>query len=108
MSYFQREFVAKSAAVRVRFGPGVRHSVGEEIEGLGASRALVLSTPHQAESAKAFAEDLGELAAGVFTGAAMHTPVDVTDAAMQMVAEVEADCVVAVGGGSTTGLGNTE
>ncbi len=105
MSYFQREFVAKSAAVRVRFGPGVRHEVGGEISGLGASRALVLSTPQQSETAMAFAESLGPLAAGVFTGAAMHTPVEVTDAAMAQVAEIDADCIVALGGGSTTGLG---
>jgi len=105
MSYFQRDFVAKSAAVRVRFGPGVRHNVGEEISGLGASRALVLSTPQQADSAMGFAEDIGDLAAVVFTGAAMHTPVDVTEAAMAHVSEVDADCVVSLGGGSTTGLG---
>ncbi len=105
MSYFQREFIAKSAAVRVRFGPGVRHEIGGEISGLGASRALVLSTPQQSETAMAFAESIGPLAAGVFTGAAMHTPVEVTEAAMAHVAEIDADCIVALGGGSTTGLG---
>ena len=105
MSYFQRDFVAKSAAVRVKFGPGARHSVADEIRALGTSRALVLSTPQQSETAMAFAEDLGELAAGVFTGAAMHTPVHVTEDAMAHVAEVQADCVVSLGGGSTTGLG---
>ncbi len=105
MSYFQREFVANSAAVRVRFGPGVRHEIGAEIERLGAKRALILSTPQQAETALAFAEDVGARAAGVFTRATMHTPVSVTEEALNHVAEVGADCVVAVGGGSTTGLG---
>ena len=105
MSYFQKEFVANSAAVRVRFGPGVRHEVADEIERLGARRALVLSTPQQAETAMAFAEDVGALAAGVFTRAAMHTPVDVTQAALAHAKEIDADCLVAVGGGSTTGLG---
>jgi len=104
MSYFQRTFVARSSAVKVRFGPGVRHGVAEEIAALGASRALILSTPQQAASALAFAEDVGDLAAGVFTGAAMHTPVEVTGEAMAHLAEVGADCLVAVGGGSTTGL----
>ena len=105
MSYFQREFVANSAAVRVRFGPGVRHEVAQEIERLGARRALILSTPQQADTALAFAEDVGALAAGVFTRATMHTPVDVTQEALAHAAEIEADCLVAVGGGSTTGLG---
>jgi alcohol dehydrogenase class IV len=48
---------------------------------------------------------IGECFAGVFTGAVMHTPVEVTERAMETVREVRADCVVAIGGGSTTGLG---
>ena len=105
MSYFQKEFAANIAAVRVSFGPGVRHKVAEEIERLGAKRALILATPHQADTALVFTEDVGALAAGVFTRAAMHTPVDVTKEAMAHVEEIRADCLVAVGGGSTTGLG---
>ena len=35
----------------------------------------------------------------------MHTPVEVTEAAMAVVGALGVDCVVAVGGGSTTGLG---
>lgn len=105
MSYFQPQFTAKSAAVRVRFGAGVRHAVAEEIAALGCHRALVLATPQQQDTANAFAKDIGDAAVDVFAGAAMHTPVDVTKAAMHVVAETNADCVVAVGGGSTTGLG---
>ncbi len=105
MTYFQPEFVARSAAVRVRFGPGVRHVVGEEVRRLGARRALVLSTPQQAETALSVAEDLGELAAGVYSRAAMHTPVAVTEEAVAHATQIGTDCLVAVGGGSTTGLG---
>lgn len=104
MSYFQPIFEAESAAVRVRFGPGVRHGVAEEVRRLGARRALVLSTPRQADSALAVAEDVGDLVAGVFTRAAMHTPVDVTEDAVAHAREVSADCLIAIGGGSTTGL----
>ncbi len=43
--------------------------------------------------------------AGVFGEAAMHTPVEVTLRAVAAAAAARADCVVAVGGGSTTGLG---
>jgi maleylacetate reductase len=35
----------------------------------------------------------------------MHTPVEITAEALAHVADVRADCVVSVGGGSTTGLG---
>jgi len=105
MSFFQREFVANSAAVRVRFGPGARHDLGAEIDRIGANRALVLSTPQQAETALAFAETLAGRAAGVFSRAAMHTPVDISEEAVSHAREIDADVVVAVGGGSTTGLG---
>jgi maleylacetate reductase len=65
----------------------------------------VLSTPHQKADGEKLAESLGGLAVGVFAGAAMHTPVDVTEQAMKVVADTGADCVVSLGGGSTTGLG---
>ena len=35
----------------------------------------------------------------------MHTPVEVTEEAIALVEELGADCVVSLGGGSTTGLG---
>lgn len=104
MSFFRDEFTARSAAVRVRFGAGVRHAVGEEIDALGAKRALILTTPHQAATADAFAATIGDRAAGRFTRAAMHTPVDISEEATAYAREIGADVLVAVGGGSTTGL----
>ncbi len=105
MSLFQQEFTATTAAVRVRFGAGVRHKVGEEMQALGLARALVLTTPQQADTGTEFAERLGAMAVGVFSGAAMHTPVAISDEATALALSLGADCVVAVGGGSTTGLG---
>src|SRR3546814_1057586 len=43
--------------------------------------------------------------AGTFAHAAMHTPVEVSDRAVAYADAIEADCLVAIGGGSTTGLG---
>ena len=40
-----------------------------------------------------------------FARATMHTPVEVTEAAVEEARAAGADCLVAVGGGSTTGLG---
>ena len=105
MTYYQPAFTAQSAAVRARFAPGIRREVGEEARRLGARRVLVLSTPQQSDMAMEVAGFLGDAAAGVYARAAMHTPVDVTEDAMAHVAEVGADCLVAVGGGSTVGLG---
>lgn len=94
-----------SPDVRVVFGAGTRTKIAAELRRLNLSKALILATPQQGDTALEIAEHLGELAAGVFCKAAMHTPVDVTEAAMTHVSETGADCVVAIGGGSTTGLG---
>ncbi|WP_428929077.1 maleylacetate reductase [Marinibacterium sp. SX1] len=105
MSFFRQEFTARSAAVRVRFGAGLRRAVAEELDGLGASRALILTTPQQAGLADEIAGYCGARAVGRFTGAAMHTPVAISEEATALARKLEADVVIAVGGGSTIGLG---
>lgn len=98
-------FTYTALPARVVFGSGTLARVGDEVERLGCRRALVLSTPQQRGDAEALAGRLGASGAGVFAGAAMHTPVEVTERALEHVREAGADCLVALGGGSTTGLG---
>lgn len=98
-------FVYQSQPQRIVFGTGTIAAAGEELNRLGSARALVLSTPQQAESAARLAGDLGSLAVGTFAKAAMHTPVAVTEEALAVVTAKGADAVVSLGGGSTTGLG---
>ncbi|MDR3516609.1 MAG: maleylacetate reductase [Azospirillaceae bacterium] len=100
-----RPFTYAGSPAHIVFGNGVSSDVGTWVEKRGCKRALVLSTPHQAAEGEALATRLGPLAAGVFSGAAMHTPVEVTEAALAQAKGLNADCVVALGGGSTTGLG---
>ena len=89
---------------RIVFGCGTLDRVADEVRVLGCSRALVLAMPELGGVGEALAERLGGLAAGTFLGAVMHTPTDVTEQAMAVVRAVNADCIVAIGGGSTTGL----
>jgi maleylacetate reductase len=98
-------FVYTGLQGRVLFGSGTVDKVADEIRLLSCKRALVLSTHQQSALADDLAARLGDLSAGTFTGATMHTPVDVTEAALQVVRQRRADCTVAVGGGSTMGLG---
>jgi alcohol dehydrogenase class IV/protocatechuate 3,4-dioxygenase beta subunit len=90
--------------VRVVFGVGSRTQVRDEVERLGRKRALVLTGPQLAEAGDDVEKLLGPLAAARFDGAAMHTPVSVTEHALELAAGTGFDCVVAIGGGSTTGL----
>ena len=100
-----RPFTFPGLTTRVVFGHGTLAQVPDEVARLGRSRALVLCTPHQQDEARALAERLGDKAAGLYAGATMHTPVEVTDDAIAAFRAADADCVVSLGGGSTTGLG---
>jgi maleylacetate reductase len=90
---------------RVLFGQGVIAQLGAVIGEVGGTRALLLSTRAQAEQARGLAEAAGDLIVGHFADATMHTPVEVTERALALLSELDADCVVAIGGGSTIGLG---
>jgi alcohol dehydrogenase class IV len=100
-----RSFTFNSKPSRVVFGAGSIHHLEREIEALGARRALVLSTPGQARQAQAIADRLGPRAAGIFPRAVMHVPMETAREARDEARRLGADCAIAIGGGSTTGLG---
>lgn len=99
------DFIYEALPTRVVFGQGKLQSLPHEVERLGARRVLVLSTPQQEPWAQNVSELLGSVSAGVYSNATMHTPVEISEQAVAQVQRLEADCVVALGGGSTTGLG---
>ena len=100
-----RSFVYNGQPGRVVFGAGALAKLGAEVEAMGARRALVLSTPEQRASAEHIAGMLGPRAAGIFDRAVMHVPIETAREAREIARQLGADCAVAVGGGSTTGLG---
>jgi len=102
---FQQGFVYTGLPTRVIFGFGTRARVGEELRRLGIQRPFVLLSPRRAPEAQALVAGHGIEIASVFTGAVMHTPVDVTNRALAIVEETRADGLIALGGGSTIGLG---
>lgn len=100
-----REFTYQGMPNKIIFGVGALGQLAATVADLGSKRAMVLSTPQQAAEAHRVAALLGGRAAGVFSEAAMHTPVEVTTQALAAMRHAGADCTVAFGGGSTTGLG---
>ncbi|MFI8537586.1 maleylacetate reductase [Streptomyces aquilus] len=91
--------------MRVVFGAGSLRQLREEAELLGLRRLLVLSTPDQRALAEQAATRLGDACAGMFTEARMHVPVQVAEAARAAARGAGADGCLAIGGGSTVGLG---
>jgi maleylacetate reductase len=100
-----RSFTYTQLPGRVVFGVGALEELPREIERLGAKRALVLSTPEQKAQAEDIARRLGERCAGIFPRAVMHVPIETAREARAEAQRIGADCAVAIGGGSTTGLG---
>ncbi|MDP1656328.1 MAG: maleylacetate reductase [Hylemonella sp.] len=100
-----KNFVYTAQPARVVFGAGSLSQLAKEIDALGAKKALVLSTPEQRASAEMVATLLGPRAAGVFDHAVMHVPIETAREARELAKKLGADCAVAIGGGSTTGLG---
>lgn len=98
-------FVYAAQPARVLFGAGTLSQLPQEIDALGVRKALVLSTPEQRAIADMVARLLGDRAVGVFDRAVMHVPMETAREAIALALELGADCAVAIGGGSTIGLG---
>jgi maleylacetate reductase len=89
---------------RVRFGAGALADLPAELDALDVRRAIVLTTPEQGGQGDALAERIGARAAGRYAKAAMHVPIEVVEEALSVARRCDADCLLAIGGGSTTGL----
>ena len=96
-------FTYEAQAQRVIFGPGRRAAVAEEVDRLGAERAVLISgaTP---EIGDELAAVLGARLAGRWDEFVQHVPVELAERARAFVDDRRADVVVSVGGGSATGL----
>jgi len=66
---------------------------------------MVLCAPEQVAQAEDVAARLGDRSAGTYDRAVMHVPIETAQAAREEARSRGADCCVAVGGGSTIGLG---
>jgi maleylacetate reductase len=97
-------FVYQGLPSRVRFGTGTLAQTPDEIGRLGCKRVLVVTGAAQRHDAERLQASLGSGCVGVFAEAAMHTPVEVTRSALDVVHRLQADGLVALGGGSAIGL----
>ena len=97
-------FTYEAAPSRVVFGLGSLEKTPEEIDRLDVKRVLILTTPGRKKLGEALAARLGGKAVGVFGGAVMHVPAETAEAGRAEATRLQADCYIAIGGGSATGL----
>jgi alcohol dehydrogenase class IV len=97
-----KPFIYSALPTRVIFGRGKIAETAAEAKRLGMKRPLVITTKQQGDSGAHIVASTGGYA---FAGAAMHTPENVTHEAMAVLQEQGCDGTIALGGGSSTGLG---
>ena len=86
-------------------GPDSISGIGNVVDRLGASRAMVVCGPtilEKADVVQRVQENLGERCAGLFSGVMPHSPVEVLDEAVLVATELAPDILISVGGGSTS------
>jgi maleylacetate reductase len=99
------QFVHDTPAQRVVFAPGSVARVGEEAERLKLARALVVATPGSgARLGEKIVGLLGGRSAGLHAKAVVHVPKAVAEAGVAEARRVNADGVIAAGGGAAIGL----
>ena len=105
MTTAERTFIYVAQPSRVVFGRGTLDHLVEEVQALGAKKALILCTPDQRAQAQVAADLLGSFSVGIYDGAQVHVPIESARKAREHAKLLGADCMVAIGGGSTIGLG---
>ena len=94
-------FAHETLPQRVRFAAGeAADALAEEVRRLEGSRVMAIAS----DAARAEPVLAGVPVAVLHTDVAMHVPVDVAERARAVAREYDADVLVCVGGGSTTGL----
>lgn len=99
-----QSFNHESHGGRVVFGSGSLETLPAILDSLGVARALLITTPEQAELGRRIDRVLGTRSAGMLAKAVMHVPVEVARDAVRAMRESGADACIAAGGGSTIGL----
>ena len=94
-------FTHDQPPARIVFGPGTLDRLDDELDRLGVRRAVVV---HGRSTAAAAARLTGARWAGAISEVRRHVPVELAEQARERAAELGADGLVALGGGSTIGL----
>lgn len=97
-------FVWEAPRARVVFGRGALAQLPDELDRLGAQRALVVWGA-AAAAVDGLCGALGEHAVARFAITAQHAPATLADEVVQLARDRRTDSVISIGGGSATGIG---
>ena len=92
---------------RAIFGAGKIATLKEEIEALGAKRALFCCSPGRTETVEKLAASLGSLSVGISDRALPFSPIEAVLEGRSTARDLGADCLVSYGGGNAVGFAKT-
>lgn len=96
-------FEHETLGQRVLFGTGLaRANIAAEVARLGARRIMVITAGHEAVTARRVTGDISVLL--TYDGVQQHVSVSRAEDARAVASQNEVDLLIAIGGGSTTGL----
>ena len=99
-----REFTYQALPGRVVFGAGTaRTQLAEELRRLPAHRVLLVVSAAKRSLATELTAPMTDLVAATYSGVRPHVPLAVAEEARALATEADADAVLSIGGGSTTG-----
>ncbi|MGH8673500.1 MAG: maleylacetate reductase [Burkholderiales bacterium] len=99
-----QSFVYSAVPARVLLGAGLRSRLPQEMDALGLRRALLVTTRSQRDRARELARRLETRCADVFDRVVMHVPAEAAADVCAAARAVDADCAIALGGGSAIGM----
>jgi maleylacetate reductase len=99
------EFTRTVLPGRVVFGGGALAKLGSELDARGSARAMLVVGARDGRLAEAATAALGDRVAVRWTEVEQHVPTRLAARATEAALKAGADCLVTIGGGSTTGLG---
>jgi alcohol dehydrogenase class IV len=97
------QFLYESRPARVQFGAGSSRAVESEFDRIDARRVLLICSEREESRAAQIAAPLSARWVGTFTGVRQHVPAAAADEARASAAALDADALLSIGGGSTTG-----
>jgi len=100
----ESSFTADWSNTRIVFGAGAVARLPAEIDALGWSRILIVTTPGRTAELGVVRAHLASRVVGLCDVAALHVPIDRVTIALAVVDQCTPDALLAVGGGSAIGL----
>ena len=97
-------FSYNSGGQNIIFSPDAISGICDSLDQVGAARAMVFCGPsilRGSDVVQRVQDALGERCAGIFSGVAPHSPVDILEEAVAVARDLQPVALISVGGGST-------